>query len=423
MLAHGPERRCSRRCRRRTRRSPAASAAARSWYVAVAARTPASSSPGRCRATIADPATASSDARAIAVTSSPRRPRTGGSNRPCQATSIELRRPRPSGGPPARGFASRSRGSGRSPGRRPCPSRVEPGSLEVDALVLLDREVALVGFLELLARDADEARVDIHELSPCRFLRRSRAADRRRVRVTARWLSTTTSVIGHLTDERAGGRTYTWAVTAPPNPRLPDPRRAGRPARPRRPADRGGRRRPAVSCCCSPARPASARRGCSARSSGRRARRGLPDRSAAAPIRATSRSRPRSSSTSLGRWLRVDGDWRTSAGRSPSGSRTAAPTASDRTSPAAAARPRHRGAPRRDRSAMARSIVALEDLHWSDDLTLEILEALARRLGGPAAARRRDLPERRALPARADATTGERGCSASARPRKSASRA
>ena len=42
-------------------------------------------------------------------------------------------------------------------------TRVEPRTLEVDALVRLDREVALVGLLQLLGGDAEEARVDVHE--------------------------------------------------------------------------------------------------------------------------------------------------------------------------------------------------------------------------------------------------------------------
>src|SRR4029079_15579340 len=40
---------------------------------------------------------------------------------------------------------------------------VEPGSFEVDALVSLDRQVALVRLLELRGGDAHEAAVDIHE--------------------------------------------------------------------------------------------------------------------------------------------------------------------------------------------------------------------------------------------------------------------
>src|SRR5512140_835858 len=39
--------------------------------------------------------------------------------------------------------------------------RVEPGALEVDALVALDREIALVGLLELLGCDADEPAVHV----------------------------------------------------------------------------------------------------------------------------------------------------------------------------------------------------------------------------------------------------------------------
>src|SRR5664280_2487890 len=42
--------------------------------------------------------------------------------------------------------------------------RVEPGTLEVDALVRLDREIPLVGLLELPRRHPDEPGVDIHEL-------------------------------------------------------------------------------------------------------------------------------------------------------------------------------------------------------------------------------------------------------------------
>src|SRR5262245_32905353 len=41
---------------------------------------------------------------------------------------------------------------------------VEPRPLEVDALVALDREIPLVGFLELGGRDADETAVNVHEL-------------------------------------------------------------------------------------------------------------------------------------------------------------------------------------------------------------------------------------------------------------------
>src|SRR5689334_22601262 len=41
--------------------------------------------------------------------------------------------------------------------------RVEPRALEVDTLVALDREITLVGFLQLRGGNADEAAVDIHE--------------------------------------------------------------------------------------------------------------------------------------------------------------------------------------------------------------------------------------------------------------------
>ena len=44
---------------------------------------------------------------------------------------------------------------------------VQPRALEVDALLLLDREVAVVRLAQLLAGDADEPAVDVHELAPC----------------------------------------------------------------------------------------------------------------------------------------------------------------------------------------------------------------------------------------------------------------
>ena len=48
--------------------------------------------------------------------------------------------------------------------------RIEPGVLEVDALVVLDGQVALVRFAELLRGHAEEAIVDIHELGHRRIL-------------------------------------------------------------------------------------------------------------------------------------------------------------------------------------------------------------------------------------------------------------
>src|SRR5262245_32968418 len=69
--------------------------------------------------------------------------------------------------------------------------RVEPGMLEVDALVGLDREVALVRLPQLMTRHPDEAGVDVHEpghSNPRRAFRSKFVGGRRaRHRVDDRW--------------------------------------------------------------------------------------------------------------------------------------------------------------------------------------------------------------------------------------------
>src|SRR5512142_2578987 len=57
---------------------------------------------------------------------------------------------------------------------------VEPRALEMDAFVALDREVALVRFLELLGRHPDEPVVDVHELRHLVPPASTRARGRRR---------------------------------------------------------------------------------------------------------------------------------------------------------------------------------------------------------------------------------------------------
>src|SRR6266540_3789880 len=79
--------------------------------------------------------------------------------------------------------------------------RIEPGPGEMDALVGLDREVALVRFPELLSRHPDEATVNIHERRHARAScgqsgRAARSLHRTFAGVLAR-------VIGRPTDEPA----------------------------------------------------------------------------------------------------------------------------------------------------------------------------------------------------------------------------
>src|SRR3954452_18702204 len=56
-------------------------------------------------------------------------------------------------------LARRARGEA----EHPAGGRIEPGALEMDPLLRFDREIAFMGFLELLPGDADEAGVNVHE--------------------------------------------------------------------------------------------------------------------------------------------------------------------------------------------------------------------------------------------------------------------
>lgn len=79
---------------------------------------------------------------------------------------------------------------------------VEPRTLEVDALVLLDREVAVVRLAKLLAGDADEPAVHVHELGHTRYLDRGRTSAGRGQTVAA----PPAPVIGRSTDGPARRR-------------------------------------------------------------------------------------------------------------------------------------------------------------------------------------------------------------------------
>ena len=91
---------------------------------------------------------------------------------------------------------------------------VEPRPLEVDAFVLLDREVALVRFAKLLCRDTDEPVVDIHEPGHVNLLRaclpRSRVCDPERSIGGGR-----ASAIGRMTDAAVRTGTTIGRVTSP----------------------------------------------------------------------------------------------------------------------------------------------------------------------------------------------------------------
>ena len=197
-----------------------------------------------------------------------------------------------------------------------------------------------------------------------------------------------------------------------PPARLSGHGRAGRPGRPGRPAPREVRdgRRPAPV----PRRRggASARRASWARSSGGPQRRRLPDRARRDLSRATCRSPApilldlaRARSERQRRPRRRSGERLANA----AGRATTAGEADARIG-AAAARPGRRRPARRPRSA-GPILLGLEDLHWADDLTLEVLEAHARRIARPADARRRDLPQRRALSRASRCGSGELGWS------------
>lgn len=76
--------------------------------------------------------------------------------------------------------------------------RVQPRAFEVNALLLLDREVALVGLAQLLRRDSDEPAMDIHKRRHVTSLTGADDRPRRVDTVDAAMRS----VIGHLPDVR-----------------------------------------------------------------------------------------------------------------------------------------------------------------------------------------------------------------------------
>ena len=111
--------------------------------------------------------------------------------------------------------------------------------------------------------------------------------------------------------------------------------------------------------------------------------------------------------------------WRSSAGRSASDSRTAASTAATRTAGGGCSSSTWPSCWPTS-ATTARSSLALEDLHWSDDLTLEILEALARRLDDRPMLVIGTYRSDELFPRVPMRIVARRGCSPSARPRKSA---
>ena len=151
---------------------------------------------------------------------------------------------------------------GGATGRRPCRTRGRARPARSARLRRLrPDQAAYVGGLELLGGRTDEPGVDVdvrcHE---CLLVSGS--------------LSTGVQPpgargSGHRSNARQGdaasGRISVRRVSSGDGHQHPSDARQGRPARPRRaPADRGARRA-AVTCCCWPARPASARPGCCAR--------------------------------------------------------------------------------------------------------------------------------------------------------------
>ena len=89
-----------------------------------------------------------------------------------------------------------------------------------------------------------------------------------------------------------------------------------------------------------------------------------------------------------------------------------APAASSRSSSRAAARPHEVvAALARELRRRAPTVFVLEDVHWADEATLDVLRLLARRVETVPRARRRQLPRRRARPRR----TRFGSCSASSR--------
>src|SRR5262245_21544100 len=177
--------------------------------------------------------------------------------------------------------------------------RVEPGPLEVNALVALDRQIALVGFLELCGRDADEAAVNIHErrhgIPPSLLAAWTARLCRRRTLDVGG-----VGAIGHSTD---GGLVLEPKLTSCRSPEPWCARSSSAGTICWSSPTGGSGRWPAggARCCCSRARPASARRGCSAQSSGGRSSRASSP-FAVARTQATSRSRAPSSSILPGPW-------------------------------------------------------------------------------------------------------------------------
>src|SRR5688572_30617693 len=91
----------------------------------------------------------------------------------------------------------------RRPGREaehPAGVGIEPGALEVHALLRLDREVPPVRFVQLLRRDTEEARMHVHELGH-RYASISLARRRSPSSSGTTVFAAMASVIGRMTDD------------------------------------------------------------------------------------------------------------------------------------------------------------------------------------------------------------------------------